>query len=178
MTTIRAAAGAAALLTAVAFGATGCSSDESSDTPTTAAAAEAWDPCTLSDETLREAGLDPTTQGKGSLGPGQPGWNSCEWKSADKTSVVMGASATATVEQFRNGPGNIDIQEVTVAGRPAITHREDGDEEGTFCWLVVPFQGGGVMAMQVARSVFTKGTTPMCEWAVSVGDVLVAEMPR
>ncbi|NLE78403.1 MAG: DUF3558 domain-containing protein [Rhodococcus sp.] len=177
MTRIRLAAGVVTLMVGVAFGVTACGDNENSDTPTTTAEAQPWDPCTLSDEALRAATLDPVPSGTGAEGPGQPGWKGCEWKGED-FAVIVNSSATATVDQFRNGYGNTDFRDVMVAGREGFTYRDDRDEPGTFCWLVVPFESGGVMNMQVDRSPFTKDETSTCEWAMQVGDALVAEMPR
>lgn len=176
MTAKRGAAGTAAVLAMVGIAATGCSSGESSDTPETPAVAQPWDPCTLSDEALRNATLDPATEGPG-LSADPRGRKSCGWEGKD-FDVIMSASTTLPVDDIRNGPGNIDFQDVTVAGRSAFTFREERDEPGTFCWLVVPFESEGLVLTQVARSVFTKDTTPMCEWAVRVGDALVGEIPR
>lgn len=173
MTAKRVAAGAAAVL---AIGATGCGGGEDSNTPTTPAVAQPWDPCTLSDEALRRAGLDPVTEGPGPVEA--PGEENCGWKTTGDNSVIMTASSTLTVDDIRNGPGNADFQNVTVAGRSAFTYRDDGYKPGTVCWLVVPFQSEGLVLMQVARSVFTKVTTPMCEQAVRVGDALAGEIPR
>ncbi|WP_240945618.1 hypothetical protein [Rhodococcus sp. HNM0569] len=93
--------------------------------------------------------------------------------------MIISTSATAAVDQFREAPGNIDFQDVIVADRQGFTFREERDENGTFCWLIVPFANGGALNMQVDRSAFTKDrTTPMCEWAVRIGNVLVAEAPR
>lgn len=176
MTAKRAAVGAAALLAMVGIAATGCGGDKSADMPTTAAVAQPWDPCTLSDEALRRAGLDPATEGPG-LSADPPGSKSCGWEAED-FDVIMTASTTLPVEDIRNGIGNIDFQDVEVPDRSAFTYREESDEPGTFCWLVVPFQDGGLVVTQVARSPLTKDTTPMCEWAVRVGEALVAEIPR
>ncbi|MFD4369252.1 DUF3558 domain-containing protein [Rhodococcus sp. NPDC058521] len=170
----RGAVGAAVLLVVMGIAATGCSGSEDGGVePTTAA--EPWDPCSLSDAALQQAGLDPATEGPG-VTTSFPGWKDCAWD-GDAYGVTVSASATETVDHFRNFPGTIDFQEVRVAGRQAFTHREERDEPGTFCWLVVPFQDGGVMSMQVDRSPFTKDTTPMCEWAVRVGEALVPDMP-
>jgi len=42
----------------------------------------------------------------------------------------MTSSTTLPVDDIRNGPGNIDFQDVTVAGRSAFTFREERDEPG------------------------------------------------
>ncbi|NLE79820.1 MAG: DUF3558 family protein [Rhodococcus sp.] len=173
MTSRRVTAGAAALLAAITFGATGCSNDDTSETTTLE---KPWDPCTLSDETLQKATIDPATQGPALAA--ETSWEeNCGWKTHDGTGVSMNALSTATVEQFRERPSNIDFRTVTVGDRSAVTFRTEGDERGTFCYLVVPFQGEGLVLMQVARSAFTKEATPMCEVAVQIGDALVAEIP-
>lgn len=166
-------AGAAALLVAFMLGATGCGNDDTSATETFE---KPWDPCTLSEETLRKATIDPETQGPG-LAAETPWEESCGWKTYDSISVTMTALSTATVDQYRSRPDNIDFRNVTVGDRSAVTFRADGDENGIFCYLLLPFHGEGLVQMQVARSTFTKDTAPMCEWAVRIGDTVVAEMP-
>ncbi|NLU84728.1 DUF3558 family protein, partial [Rhodococcus sp. HNM0569] len=134
--------------------------------------------CTISDEALVQAGLDPATEGPGSLAGGQPGWKSCEWES-DRIGVIVSSSATTGPDHFRNFPGNFDFQDVTVAGRQGFTYRQEQDTSGTFCWITIPFENGGVLDMQVDRSAFTKDySMPMCDWALQVGNVLFAEAPR
>lgn len=171
----RGAAGAAAVLALVGMTAAGCGSSEDSDTPSTPEVAQPWDPCTLSDEALRNAGLDRATEGPG-LSADPPGNKSCGWKAED-FSVIMTSSTTLKVSDIRNGPGNTDFQDITVAGRSAFTYRDDGYTPDTFCWLAVPFQDEGLVLTQVARSALTKDTTPMCDLAVRVGNALVAEIP-
>ncbi|MFD4366182.1 DUF3558 family protein [Rhodococcus sp. NPDC058521] len=176
MRTNRGTAIAGAMLAMVGMAATGCSGGEDSDTPETRAVAQPWDPCTLSDGALRNATIDPATEGPGPVEA--PGEENCGWKTTDDISVIMTASTILPVDDIRNGPGNTDFQDVTVAGRSAFTFRDDGYAPDSVCWLVVPFQNEGLVLTQVARSVFTKDTTPMCEWAVRVGDALAGEIPR
>ncbi|TXG92401.1 DUF3558 domain-containing protein [Rhodococcus rhodnii] len=172
---IRRSVVAAALVTIGLVG-TACG-DSTSETADPTAAPGPWDPCTISDEALIRASLDPASEGPGSLAQGQPGWKSCEWEGPD-VAVIVSASSTTGPDHFRNFPGNTDFQDVTVAGREGFTYRQEADESGTFCWLTVPMDNGGVVDMQFDRSPFSKDTTPMCDWAVRVGEVLVAEVPR
>lgn len=176
MTSRRALVGSVALCAVAFLGVAGCGDSESAESPTTSAAAQPWDPCSLSDEALQRASLDPATEGPG-LTADPPGWKTCGWKTTDQIGVMMSASATATVEQFRNDPRNFQFHDVTVAGREAFTYLSDvsGDD---FCFLVVPFQSGGMLNMQVSRSVFTKDPASMCEWAVRIGDAVAGEIPR
>lgn len=174
---MRAAVGVAAVLAVAGMAVSGCSDDDASGAAAATVAAEPWNCETLSGAALRQATLDPATLGPGSFGPGQPGWKTCEWDGKD-FGVIVSASATTTSDHFRNHPMFTGAQDVTVAGRPAFTVLHDGDKRAQYCDLVVPFESGGVMSMQVSRSPFTKDRTPMCEWAVRIGEVLVPEMPR
>ncbi|NLE80656.1 MAG: DUF3558 family protein [Rhodococcus sp.] len=173
MTSRGVAAGAAALLAVVALGATGCGNDDTSETTTFE---KPWDPCTLSEETLRKATIDPATQGP-ALAAETPWEENCGWKTYDDIGVSMNALSTATVDQFRDRPDNIDFRKVTVGDRSAVTFRSEGDEERSYCWLLLPFESEGLVLMQVSRSPFSKEATPMCEVAVRIGDVVVAEIP-
>ncbi|NLU82097.1 DUF3558 domain-containing protein [Rhodococcus sp. HNM0569] len=176
MTTIRVAACAAALL-AVALGATGCSESGETDTPTTSTVAQPWDPCTISDEALRRATLDPATEGPG-LTADPPDQKSCGWENND-IDVIVTSFASATPDQFHESLDNIDFQNVIVGGRQSVTFRQASDEPGRFCHLAIPFQDGGLALMQVARSAFAiDRNRSMCDWAVQVGEGLVAELPR
>lgn len=172
---IRRSVVAAALVTIGLVG-TACG-DSTSETADPTAAPGPWDPCTISDEALIRASLDPASEGPGSLAQGQPGWESCRWTGED-VNAILNASATTGEDHFRNFPGNIDFHELTVAGRPGFTYRQTGLNPDNFCWLTVPLEGGGSLNLQVTRSPFSHGTTPMCNWAVRVGEALVSAAPR
>ncbi|MFD4369279.1 DUF3558 domain-containing protein [Rhodococcus sp. NPDC058521] len=177
MTGKRVWVGAAALCAVVTLGVAGCGDGESDETPTTPEAAQPWDPCSLSDEALQAATLDPATEGPG-FAAEPPGWKTCGWKTIDQIGIKMSATATVPVEQFRNDPRNFDFRDVTVGDRPAFTYVTEIGKPDDFCHLVVPFESGGVLNMQVSHSVFTKDPTPMCEWAVQVGTAVADELPR
>ncbi|QXQ15480.1 DUF3558 domain-containing protein [Skermania piniformis] len=135
-----------------------------------------WDPCSLTDDILSGAMLNPMTENSTPI-IDRHGEKSCGWTGLD-VGVIMSTLPTARMAQLRGGD-NIDFREVTVAGRSGVTYRDEGDRRGVFCHLAVPFASGGIMLMQVARSPFGQDqTTPMCVWAVRVAEVLVAGMPR
>ncbi|EOM78258.1 DUF3558 domain-containing protein [Rhodococcus rhodnii] len=165
----------AAVLAALALSVAGCGTGETSGAPTTSAVPDAWDPCTLSDEALVRATLDPATEGPG-LNSRKAGESSCGWEN-DDIGLIITASSTGSTERFHNSPDNVDFRDLEVAGRHVVVFRQASDEPGTFCHMAVPFDSGGLALMQVGRSALTKDTTPMCDWALKVGDALVAEMP-
>ncbi|CAM2777978.1 DUF3558 family protein [Skermania piniformis] len=140
------------------------------------ARAAPWDPCSLSDDVIRRAGLDPATRDSASLVNGA-GELSCEWHN-DDLFMTLTAIAGATIEQVHSGQGNHDFHDAIVGNRTVTTYRDEGDRTGSFCFLVVPLEPAGIALMQVSRTAFTEDTTPMCVWAYRVGDVVVAAMPR
>ncbi|MGY2011078.1 DUF3558 domain-containing protein [Nocardia gipuzkoensis] len=154
--------------------------DESSGSPattTTQAAAGTsaalFDPCTgIPDNALTSAGLDPASKQVGVGGVKQPGWEICGWKGADFTLGVF--SNNASVAEFERKPGNVDFQDITIAGRPGRQFRVDDAAKDQMCDVLFPARQGLLQLTLVNK---TAGQNP-CDRLTSVGEAIVPALPK
>ena len=152
---------------------TGCSHDDNAVGSTTAK--PPWDACSLSDAALQKAGVDPASKETGLLGTEIPNSTTCRWRGKDYN-VTLTASSTLTLEQAKqDGSGFTDV---TVSGRPATTFHTGSGDPNKDCFLVIPFQSGGLALLQASQSSLSLDRTPACESATRVGDALASAMPR
>ena len=105
-----------------------------------------------------------------------PNSTTCNWNGKDYL-VSLSASSTMSVEQAKqDGHGFTDV---TVAGRPATTfHTGADDPTGKHCFMVIPFQTGGLAMLQVRQNALSHDKTPACQSVLGVGNTLASEMPR
>ncbi len=154
--------------------------DESSGSPattTTQAAAGTssalFDPCTgIPDNALTSAGLDPASKQVGVGGVKQPGWEICGWKGADFTLGVF--SNNSSVAEFERKPGNVDFQDITIAGRPGRQFRVDDAAKDQMCDVLFPARQGLLQLTLVNK---TAGQNP-CDRLTSVGEAIVPALPK
>ncbi|MGW4740555.1 DUF3558 family protein, partial [Nocardia xishanensis] len=94
-------------------------------TATSAAEVPLFNPCIgIPDDVLRSAGVDPATEESGIAGVDQHGWEICRWSSKEFFMTVF--STSRTVGEFEKKPGNIEFQDVTVAGREGRQFKVEG----------------------------------------------------
>ncbi|WP_327114823.1 DUF3558 domain-containing protein [Nocardia sp. NBC_01730] len=138
-----------------------------SDVPT-----QLFDPCTgIPDDALTAAGLDPATKQVGVGGVRQPGWEICGWKGADYTLGVF--STGGTLAEFERRPGNVDFQDVTIAGRTGRQFRVDGAVRDQMCDVLFP-AGQGLLQLTLVN----KTTADPCDRLRSVGEAVVPALPK
>ncbi|WP_406273666.1 DUF3558 domain-containing protein [Nocardia sp. NBC_00881] len=167
---------AAALVLGLA--ACGESAETTPATTTTQAAATSdaptrlFDPCTgIPDDALSAAGLDPATKQVGVGGVKQPGWEICGWRGADYTLGVF--STGGTVAEFERRPGNVDFQDVTIAGRSGRQFRVDGAAKDQMCDVLFP-AGQGLLQLTLVN----KTSGDPCDRLQSVGEAIVPALPK
>ncbi len=167
------------LAIALVLGLAACG-DESGGSPattTTQAAAGTsaalFDPCTgIPENALTSAGLDPASKQVGVGGVKQPGWEICGWKGADFTLGVF--SNTSSVAEFERKPGNVDFQDITIAGRPGRQFRVDDAAKDQMCDVLFPARQGLLQLTLVNK---TAGQNP-CDRLASVGEAIVPALPK
>jgi hypothetical protein len=167
------------LAIALAFGSAACGDDTGGSpatTTTTQAASTAtqlFDPCTgIPDTALTSAGLDPASKQVGVGGAKQPGWEICGWKGADFTLGVF--SNSASVAEFERKPGNVDFQDVTIAGRPGRQFRVDDAARDQMCDVLFPARQGLLQLTLVNKS----ADQNPCDRLASIGEAIVPALPR
>ncbi|WP_280496116.1 DUF3558 domain-containing protein [Nocardia asiatica] len=166
------------LVGALATGVVGCG-DTTNGSPTTgsgtAAAQALFNPCTgIPDEALRAAGVDPATEEKGVAGVDQSGWEICRWRGGRYSMTVF--STGRTVAEFERKPGNIDFQDVTVAGRKGRQFRVEGASKNLLCDVLFP-AAVGVIQLRVSNLAGLDNLADPCTTLHRVGEPIVPVLP-
>ncbi|MEU6561749.1 DUF3558 domain-containing protein [Nocardia nova] len=143
---------------------------------TSAAAAPLWDPCTqIPDGVLQQAGVDPSTKESGIAGVHQAGWEICTWKSPKFFLNVL--STGKSVQEIENKPGNIDFQDVTIAGRQGRQFRVEGASKDSTCDVLFPAAQGTIELTLVNNAALDNLEDP-CRVVQQVGEPLVPVLPK
>jgi hypothetical protein len=169
----------ALLIGALATGTVGCE-DTTSGSPTTGSSSTAaqalFNPCTgIPDEALRSAGVDPATKEAGIAGVHQSGWEICTWKSRRYHLSVF--STGRSVAEFERKPGNVDFQDVTIAGRSGRQFRVEGASKDLDCDVVFP-ASQGVLQLRILNNAVLDDLENPCTILSRVGGAIVPVLPN
>ncbi|WP_236565280.1 DUF3558 domain-containing protein [Nocardia sputi] len=167
------------LVGALATGVVGCG-DTTNGTPTTGSSTSAtqalFDPCTrIPDDALRAAGVDPKTEESGIAGVHQSGWEICTWDGPKYFITVF--STRRTVSEFERKPGNVDFQDVTVAGRQGRQFRVEGASKNLDCDVLFPVSQG-VVQLRVQGRAGRDDLEDPCTVLYRAGESIVPALPR
>lgn len=160
------------------MGLVGCGStsvEGQAETTAPQAGVPAFDPCSIPDEALRAAGMDPATESRDILGVKQPGWSLCDW-SGDGTAITVFATAQ-DLSEVRENDRFTDFDPVEVDGRAAFTFREVTDKRNEYCDVVLASGADTVMI----KSGYFVGKTPAegpCPLAIRNAQVLAPSIPN
>ncbi|RDI49368.1 DUF3558 domain-containing protein [Nocardia mexicana] len=147
-----------------------------SGSATATAEAKLWDPCTqIPDDALVRAGVDPKTEESGIAGVHQSGWEICNWKGKQYTLSVLSGKRTA--DEIVNKEGNVEQQDVVVAGRAGRQFRVNGGTKDLTCDVVFPATQGAVELTLINRASLDNPENP-CALLGRVGDQLVPILPK
>ena len=161
---------------AIVPGLVACGGSTSGNPTTSAAPAKLWDPCTsISDDTLKAAGLDPATKESGIGGVHQSGWEICSWD-APKYSVTV-YSTSRSVTEFEQKQGNVDFQDVTIAGRKGRQFKVAGASKDLGCDVLFP-AGQGVAQLHVLNDYALAKNDDPCRVLGQVGQSIVPVLPK
>lgn len=149
------------------------------------AATEAlWDPCTqISDDVLRQVGVDPATRDNTISGvENVEGWKLCSWKDKlVRENYALGVwSTTHTIEESKKDENNVAFSDISVGGRDGVQFRRAYDKEDEVCYLSFPASGQSVeISIYKAYSTMElEDNRPPCEIAAAAADVLVPLFPE
>ncbi|MBF6091451.1 DUF3558 domain-containing protein [Nocardia cyriacigeorgica] len=143
---------------------------------TSAAPVALFDPCTgISDDALSAAGVNPDVVERGAAGVDQDGWEICTWQGKQHSVTVF--STGLTVQDFEQKPGNVDFQDVTVAGRQGRQFRVNGASKDLLCDVVFP-AAQGVVQLRVMSNVLLDDPADPCVTIQSVGESIVPLLPN
>ncbi|GGK40345.1 DUF3558 domain-containing protein [Nocardia camponoti] len=167
------------VLVACGLVAAGCGPEQGgSGGATTTAAAALFDPCTqISEDVLRAAGVDPASKVSGAGGVHQSGWEICSWDAPEYSLAVL--STGRSVAEFEAKGGNVDFQDVTIAGRKGRQFRVEGASKDRACDVVFPAQQG-VLQLNVLDNpiLYRSKLEDPCTVLARVGEVVVPGLPR
>ncbi|MEV0033266.1 DUF3558 domain-containing protein [Nocardia sp. NPDC050793] len=162
---------------AVLFAAVGCGGT-TEGTPTTSTAQPAlWNPCNeIPDDVLRASGVDPATEESGIAGVHQSGWEICAWRG--KTYAITVYATRRTVAEFEKKEGNIEFQDVTVAGRQGRQFKVQGNSKDRHCDILFPVSAGGVVQLSISNRASLDDLENPCTVAYRIGERIVPVFPR
>lgn len=150
-------------------------------TTTDAVATEAlWDPCTqISDDVLRQVGVDPSTRDNTISGvENVEGWKLCSWHDrAVRWNYALGVWATThSIEETKQDRNNIDFADVIAAGRSGVRFKRAEDSHEEMCYLSFPANGQSI-EISIYKTVLTEDERNPCDIALSAAEVLVPVFP-
>ncbi|CAM2954005.1 DUF3558 domain-containing protein [Prescottella defluvii] len=145
------------------------------ETTTAQAGEPAFDPCSMPDDALRAAGVDPATQSRDIMGVKQPGWSLCRWRGPDYFVTVFATGRA--LDDVLADPRFHDIAPVAVDGREAFTVRESNDSRNEYCDVAF---SSGPDAIMIQSTYFDglPGSDSPCPLAVRNAEALAPSIPR
>jgi len=160
------------------LGLAGCGStsvEGQAETPAPAQGEPAFDPCTIPDDALRAAGMDPTTESRDILGVKQPGWSLCHWRGSNQLMTVFATGRP--LDEVRANERFTDFTPVDLDGRNAFTFREVSDTLNQYCDVV--FSSGSDTVM-IKSGYYTNQTPPEgpCPLSIRNAQVLAPSIPH
>ncbi|WP_433608924.1 DUF3558 domain-containing protein [Prescottella agglutinans] len=160
------------------LGAAGCGStsvEGQAETTKPEAGEPAFDPCSIPDDAVRAAGMDPSTESRDILGVKQPGWNLCHWRGSNQLITIFATGRT--LDEVRASGRFTDFTPVDVDDRNAFTFREVSDTDNQYCDVV--FTAGSDTVM-IKSGYFTNQTPPEgpCPLAIRNAQLLAPSIPR
>lgn len=138
----------------------------------------AFSPCDdIPDDALRAVGVDPATEERDIDGIDQPGWNICNWQSADWDLAVF--ATTRTMGEFRNKGGNESFATAKIAGRTGFTYREASDTRRERCAVAFPSVGGTALVTVGYYGIVKPADSEQpCEVAAKAAELLLSHIPK
>ncbi|HEY5857464.1 MAG TPA: DUF3558 domain-containing protein [Aldersonia sp.] len=165
-----------ALAVCIVCAVVGCGSQtvEGNPTAATQSGQPSFDPCTLPDQALVAAGVDPATQDAGVFGVQMQGWEVCGWTGDWFFLDVF--STTRGIEDVRGNPRNTDFAPVAVGSRDAFTYREVTDEERGTCDVAFGTENQSIL-VRVATKGSRETLEDPCIVAVRSANILDPNLP-
>ncbi|MEV0061722.1 DUF3558 domain-containing protein [Nocardia sp. NPDC050718] len=162
----------------------GCGDGEQGAGGPTKAAVEVFNPCRgdLSDEVLRNAGLDPATKRVTTDPPtGASAWRICNWAPLDDRAEigkrrVAVISTSNTLAQARTKDSLVNVRDTSVNARPGLVSQEKNDPNSCY----VSFEAEQGMFEIKVGWLSTEGPRvgDTCEMAATFAAALEPKLPK
>ncbi|QKT09467.1 DUF3558 domain-containing protein [Rhodococcus sp. W8901] len=134
-----------------------------------------FDPCSIPDDALRAAGVDPATQSRDIVGVKQPGWSLCRWRGPDYFVTVFAAGRP--LDDILANDRFHDVTPVDVDGRSAFTVRESNDTRNEYCDVAFSSGPDAIMIKSTYFDGLPASDSP-CPLAVRNGAALAPSIPH
>lgn len=135
-----------------------------------------FDPCTeISDDLLRQMGVDPATEEADLAGVEFPGWKVCSWDAGWYFLGVL--SGDRTVDEVKSNPSVTNVRNVEIGSRSALEFDTTGDERRDECsvGIVAP---QGVIEIHVGAKFLEPKPEDPCAAARRHANELDSFLPR
>ncbi|NKR41800.1 DUF3558 domain-containing protein [Rhodococcus hoagii] len=168
----------AVLVVAGVVGLAGCGStsvEGQAETPQAEPGEPAFDPCSIPEEVLLQAGADPASVTRDIVGVKQPGWSVCRWRAPDYFITVL--ATERSIDAIRSDDRFSAFTPVDLDGREAFTFREITDRRNEFCDVL--FTSGPDSLM--IKSSYLTGRAPAegpCPLAIRNARILAPSIAR
>lgn len=160
------------------LGTAGCGSasvEGQAETTKPEAGEPAFDPCSIPDDAVRAAGMDPTSESREIFDVKQPGWSLCNWNGANQMITIF---ATArSLDEIQANERFVDFTPVDLGDRSAFTFREVSDTDNQYCDVVF---NAGTDTVMIKSGYFTNQTPPEgpCPLAIRNAQIFEPTIPR
>ena len=134
-----------------------------------------FDPCSIPDDALAAAGLDPATEDAGFFGVQRTGWEACVWGGSWFTIGVL--STSHTFDEVKNNPSNIDLAPADLPGRDAVSFRHISDHNVEVCDVAFP-SSEGVITVRSDKKGSEVAQEHPCVQALEYARILDEHLPR
>ncbi|MFH5230252.1 DUF3558 domain-containing protein [Antrihabitans spumae] len=109
-----------------------------------------FDPCTeISDDLLRQMGVDPATESSGISGVEFEDWKICHWIAPWYALTIY--SSSRTIDEIRTNSTVTAFREVRVAQREALEYHTKSDRPPDDCFVGIAVPGGIVEIQIMAK---------------------------
>ncbi|MGV9924947.1 DUF3558 domain-containing protein [Nocardia rhamnosiphila] len=124
---------------------TGGSAAPGTTTAASVATEALWDPCTqISDDVLRQVGVDPSTRDNTISGVADvEGWKLCSWHDkASRWNYTLGVwSTTHSIDEIKADRNNVEFVDVNISGRLGVQFGKVHDTNDEECYIAFPAAG-------------------------------------
>ncbi|MEV0295402.1 DUF3558 domain-containing protein [Nocardia sp. NPDC050710] len=143
---------------------------------TSSAPVKLFDPCTqISDDALIAAGAQPASKETGIAGVHQSGWEICTWRGQKYSLGIF--STGRTVDEFERKDGNVEFQDVAIAGRNGRQYKVEGASKDLRCDVVFSATQGALQLMLINNAVLRNPEDP-CVLLRRAGESIVPVLPK
>lgn len=176
----RSGLGAFVALAAALLLVAGCDTTSVDGSPTatsTVKNAGLFEPCDISPDAVRAAGLDPATKDADFFGVQHTGWEACAWDSGSWYYLTVLATSHS-FDEVKTNPNSIEFRPAVVPGRDAVTYLDVSDKNREVCDVAFAMDKGGAIIVRADKKGSEVALEDPCAVAVRTATRLNDVLPR